>query len=60
MLEVHDIESSEIWFHKVATKIENVVYWSVGLDFKGLTLKAPIKTAADDNFHDIFPNFPKK
>ena len=23
-----------------------------------LTLKAPITTAADDNFHDIFPNFP--
>ena len=25
-----------------------------------LTLKAPITTAADDKFCDIFPNFPKK
>ena len=24
-----------------------------------LTLKAPIKTAADDNFHDTFPIFEK-
>ena len=26
----------------------------------GLTLKAPITTAADDKFCDIFPNFQKK
>ena len=26
----------------------------------GLTIKAPITTAADDNFSDIFPNFRKK
>ena len=25
-----------------------------------LTLKAPIRTAADDKFGDIFPNFQKK
>ena len=25
-----------------------------------LTLKAPITTAADDNFHNIFPNFQKQ
>ena len=25
-----------------------------------ITLKAPIKTAADEKFCDIFPNFPKK
>ena len=29
--------------------------WSVSL--KVLTLKAPILTAADDKFSDIFPNF---
>ena len=27
---------------------------------KSLTLKAPITTAADDKFCDIFPNFEKK
>ena len=26
---------------------------------KGLTLKASITTAADDNFHNIFPKFQK-
>ena len=26
----------------------------------GLTLKAPITTAADDKFSDIFPNFQQK
>ena len=29
-------------------------------DLKNLTLKAPITTAADDKFCEIFPNFQKK
>ena len=28
--------------------------------YKGLTLKAPITTAADNKFYYIFPNFRKK
>ena len=31
-----------------------------GNNFYLLTLKAPITTAADDKFFDIFPNFRKK
>ena len=30
------------------------------LNYKGLTLKAPITTAADDKFRDIFPNLQQK
>ena len=34
--------------------------WHVWVREQNLTLKAPITTAADDKFFDIFPNFQKK
>ena len=46
----HPCRSSLIWVHSVC---------NIG-DQRKLTLKAPIMTAVDDKFYDIFPNFLKK
>ena len=39
---------------------KKLIFKKVGRQQWSLTLKAPIMTAADDKFCDIFPNFRKK
>ena len=50
-----DIISTSLLINIVGSRI----YLNVGSKFD-LTLKAPITTAADDKFWDIFPNFRQK
>ena len=42
-----------------ASDLKNItsIHWEYALVYTMLTLKAPITTAADDKFCDIFPNF---
>ena len=49
---------------KISFSHDKVLKLKIGppkdVHIKGLTLKAPIMTAPDDNFCDIFPNCQKK
>ena len=48
------------WSETTLIKMPHCWKSHVWLNYKGLTLKAPITTAADDKFRDIFPNLQQK